>query len=158
MPDRRTPFTVADERTTLLDFLRYLRESVCLKAIGLPEADARRALVPSGTSVLGLVKHLTMADTVWFQHRLGGLDVRVPPDTLADDDTIESVVAAYRAAAAVSDDVVLGIDDLDQVCARTDERGPLTARWVLVHMVEETARHAGHADILREQLDGSVGR
>jgi hypothetical protein len=67
MPDRRTPFVNTNERETLVTFLAYLREAVVVKAEGLSEEDARRALVPSGTSLLGLVKHLTMVEVSWFQ-------------------------------------------------------------------------------------------
>jgi uncharacterized damage-inducible protein DinB len=159
MSDRRTPFLHAGEREMLVAFLDYLRESVEAKAAGLAEADARRPMVPSGTSVLGLVKHLTMVEVAWFHWAFAGLDVAVPPGDLADDDTAASVLACYRAARERSNELVAGCDDLDRLCARQSlAPEPMSLRWVLVHMVEETGRHAGHADIVRELIDGTVGR
>jgi hypothetical protein len=86
------------------------------------------------------------------------MNVRVPSEELLPTETVSEVVAAYEAVVQVSNRIVHA-SDLEQQCARaptTDE--PLSLRWVLVHMVEETARHAGHADILREQIDGQTGR
>lgn len=159
MPDRRTPFTIADERRTLLDFLDYLRESVILKLAGIADEGARRPGVPSGTSLMGLVKHLTRVEISWFQFGFAGLDVEIPDDRLTADDTSETVAAGYRAAIAKSNEIVAGCDDLETRSRRAlVAPEAMTMRWVLVHMVEETGRHAGHADILREQIDGSVGR
>jgi hypothetical protein len=159
MPDRRTPFVNTDERGTLVAFLDYLRDGIVVKVEGLAEEDARRTLVPSGTNVLALVKHLTMVEVLWFQSSFAGLDVRVPSDRLRDDDRIENVVAAYRAACARSNEIVSEASDLSARCAhKPPTTDPMSLRWILVHMVEETARHAGHADILREQLDGATGR
>lgn len=159
MADRRTPFVNTGERETLVAYLDYLREAIVVKADGLSEADARRALVPSGTSVLGLVKHLTMVEVSWFQWSFAGLDVRVPAGELADDDSVDSLITEYRAATASNNEIVAGERDLSVLCARKPPTtDPMSLRWVLVHMIEETARHAGHADILREQLDGETGR
>jgi uncharacterized damage-inducible protein DinB len=159
MPDRRTPLNLVSEKETLRDFLGYLRDSVALKVAGLDDEVSRRPLVQSGTSLLGLIKHLTSVEIVWFQHSFAGLDVIVPSDDLDPDDRIHSVVSAYRAAHRRSNEIIDACDDIERLCARpltTPE--PLSLRWVLVHMVEETARHAGHADILREQIDGVTGR
>ena len=159
MADRRTPFPVAGERETLRQFLDYLRESIVLKARGVEDHTVRRALVPSGTSLLGLVKHLTRVEAAWFQWCFAGRDVWVPDGELAPDDTTDGVIAAYEAAITTSNEIVDGCHDLDRRCARKGTAPePMTMRWILVHMVEETGRHAGHADILREQLDGSTGR
>ena len=159
MPDRRTPFANSSERDTLVAFLDYVRDAVVIKLDGLAEDDARRALVPSGTNLLGLVKHLTMVEVSWFQWSFAADDVRIPTDRLDEADTVASVIAAYRAACTRNNEVVAAEPDLSKLCARkppTTE--PMSLRWVLVHMVEETARHAGHADILREQVDGETGR
>ncbi len=159
MQDRRTPFTIGSERQTLVEFLDYLRESMVLKLTGLDEDSARRELVPSGTNLLWLVKHLTLVEIAWFHYAFAGLDVRVPSDRLTDDDTAESVVAGYKKAIATSNEIVEACADLDRRSARASTAPqPMTLRWVLIHMVEETARHAGHADILREQIDGQTGR
>jgi uncharacterized damage-inducible protein DinB len=132
---------------------------VALKTDGLDEPSARRSTVPSGTSVLGLVKHLTAVEQLWFQYSFAGREVDLSSDALEPTDTIESVVAAHRETYLANDAIVSACDDLDRLCERaltTPE--PLSLRWVLVHMVDETARHAGHADIIREQLDGATGR
>ena len=142
-----------------MDFLDYLRESVIMKVNGLDEKAARRSGVPSGTSLLGLIKHLTTVEAVWFQFAFVGRDDTVPGDEIEPADTVTSAVAAYRHAIRTSNDIVDQCNDLDRLCARAPTTPePLSLRWLLVHMVEETARHAGHADILREQIDGQTGR
>ena len=159
MPDRRTPFVNTSERETLVEFLDYVREAVVVKAQGLSAEAARRALVPSGTSLLGLVKHLTTVEVSWFQWSFAGDDVRVPGDRVKDGDTVASAVGAYRAATARNNEIVAAVGDLSTMCARKPPMTePMSLRWILVHMIEETARHAGHADILREQIDGETGR
>jgi hypothetical protein len=159
MADRRTPFVNAGERETLLAFLDYLREAIVVKATGLDAESVRRPGVPSGTSLLGLVKHLTMAETLWFQWAFAGLDVTIPPDTLSAADTAESVIAAYRDAIRRNNAILAAEPELTVLGARRHrDVGPMSLRWVLVHMIEETGRHAGHADILREQIDGQTGR
>ncbi|MGH9079459.1 MAG: DinB family protein [Acidimicrobiales bacterium] len=159
MPDRSTPKRLTGEKETLLDFLDYLRESVILKVDGLDQEAARRSSVPSGTSLLGLVKHLTTVEAVWFQFAFAGRTDTVPGDEVEPPDTVTTAVAAYRNAIQVSNDIVGACNDLDHLCARAPTTPqPLSLRWLLVHMVEETARHAGHADILREQIDGQTGR
>jgi uncharacterized damage-inducible protein DinB len=157
--DHRTPFTVAGEKQTLCDFLDYLRAAIDRKASGLDEAAARRSPVASGTSLLGLVKHLTFVEVMWFQWSFAGSDVPLPSGELEPGDTTTSVLDAYRAACRRANEIVAAHDDLDEVCARkAPGYEPLSLRWLLVHMVEETARHAGHADIIREQIDGATGR
>jgi uncharacterized damage-inducible protein DinB len=159
MADRRTPLRLTTEEETLQEFLDYLRESVILKAEGLTEDAVRVSLVPSGTTLLGLVKHLVVVETMWLHYAFAGLDVDLGRDGLEPADTIASVTAAYRSTAEGSNRIIADCDDLERLCARTlTTPEPLSLRWVLVHLVEETARHAGHADILREQIDGSVGR
>ncbi|RKS69117.1 uncharacterized protein DUF664 [Actinomadura pelletieri DSM 43383] len=159
--DVRPPSLNSDERTTLLTFLDYLRESVVAKATGVSDEAARAPGVPSGTSLLGLVKHLTRVELNWFVWAYEGADVPMwdheePP---RDDETAEDLVAAYREAVARSNAITAACPDLDREGVRSlRETSPPSMRWVLVHMIEETARHAGHADILRERIDGSVGR
>ncbi len=159
MTDRRTPFDLTGEKGTLLAFLDYLRESIILKVEDLDEEAARTSTVPSGTSLLGLVKHLTVVELTWFQVTLAGLDSPFPDENVEPTDTVASVVDAYRATIVANNTIVDAYNDLDGLCARAfRRREPLSLRWLLVHMVEETARHAGHADILREQIDGRTGR
>ncbi len=159
MADRRTPFVNAGERDTLVVFLDYLRDCVVAKLQGLDAVHARTSHVPTGTSILGLVKHLTFAEVAWFQYAFAGRDVTFPASELVPADDARSVVAAYRSATAISNEITAACDDLDRRSARlATAPEPMSLRWVLVHMIEETARHAGHADILRELTDGETGR
>ncbi|MFF2568765.1 DinB family protein [Streptomyces sp. NPDC058084] len=156
------PHGGTDERSTLLPFLGYLREAVAAKAEGVDPRLARRPGVPSGTSLLGLVKHLTAVETHWFVRTFEGADVPMPDlgMEVAEDVTAARVLADYREACRRSDEIVAGCPDLETVSARPAGQAHVhrSLRWILVHMIEETARHAGHADILREQADGAVGR
>ncbi|MFF3291668.1 DinB family protein [Streptomyces sp. NPDC003023] len=159
--DLRPPSLDADEKTTLVTFLDYLREAVAAKATGLTDAAAATPGVPSGTSVLGLIKHLTAVELNWFAWAYAGEDIPLQDDESqpAGDEATEPALAAYHRAIERSNKIIHACDDLDRPGARSlRETSPPTMRWVLVHMIEETARHAGHADILREQIDGCVGR
>ena len=155
MTDVEPPAVVAGEKQTLVAYLRYLREAVIRKVEGLPDVEARRPAVVSGTSPLGLIKHLTGAELVWLEWAFLGLD---PMPELGMEvsatDTVEGCVAEYRKAGKCADAILASLDDLDAVSVREGR----TLRWILVHLVEELARHAGHLDILRELFDGSAGR
>ena len=158
---------VADERTTLGAFLDFYREVMKAKVRGVSEEDARRRLVPSDTTLASLIKHLARVEVSWFQHRLDqrpleelphlkrvlddlDLDFQVDPD-----ETVEMLVARYDEECAASREIAAR-KELDDVVPHP-VLGEVSMRWILVHMIEETARHAGHADILREQIDGSTG-
>jgi hypothetical protein len=128
---------------------------------GLTEAQVRRSLVPSRTTLLGLVKHATFVEKVWFDEAVtcrSRAEIGLPatPDesfVLAGGDTIETIRRAHREACEASRRTAssLGLDDL----LRGNRRGPLPLRWVYLHLLRELAQHCGHADILREQiLDG----
>ncbi|MDT0346163.1 DinB family protein [Streptomyces litchfieldiae] len=159
--DLRPPSINADEKTTLLAFLDYLREAVAAKAAGLPEQTARTPGVPSGTSLLRLVKHLTAVEFNWFTWSYTGAEVPLADDEsdVPPDETAATLLTAYREAIARSNEIARACDDLNRPGARSlRETPPPTMRWILTHMIEETARHAGHADILREQIDGTTGR
>jgi uncharacterized damage-inducible protein DinB len=159
MADRNVPRTRGDERQILVDFLDYLRESVVLKVVGVPEAEARRPMVASGTSLLGIMKHLVRVEIAWFQFSFSGHDVRVRTDQLSDADRVQPIVDSYRQEVTRSNEIVGACPDLSQLSRRAIRTSdPMPLRWVLVHMIEETGRHAGHADILREQIDGVTGR
>ncbi len=129
---------------------------------GLNEDQARRSLVPSRTTLLGLVKHATFVEKVWFDEALTGrsrAEIGIPagPDesfVLDDDDTIATVGQAYRDACASSRRAVstLNLEDI----VHGNRRGPLPLRWVYLHVLRELAQHCGHADILREQLLSAV--
>jgi hypothetical protein len=157
----------AGEREVLETFLDAYREEIKTKLRGLSEEDARRRLVPSVTTIGGMVKHLRWAEMGWFQRTLAAVPPGdlppVPwsdedPDAdfrLADDDTVESVIAGYDAECARSRETAARFELTDT--AHHHSAGEVSLRWIYLHMIEETARHAGHADILREQLDGSTG-
>ena len=158
MADAKPPALVgASERATLRALMDFQRESIVRKLDGLTEDEARRQLVPSGTSLLWLVTHLTMAELLWICQRFAGEQVSLPGPELRDEDTIESVVAGYRAAWARVD-AVADAAPLDARCAEPGRASTVDLRWIILHLLEETARHAGHADILRELIDGSTGR
>ncbi|MFE7563858.1 DinB family protein [Kitasatospora sp. NPDC057500] len=161
--DLRPPGINADEHTTLLAFLDYLRDCVIAKTEGLSDEDARRPGVDSGTSLLWLVRHLAAVELNWFLWAYRGDDVEPWDDDAPSpgDETVAGAVAEYRAAVARANEVIAGAAEvLDRPGVRSLRPGAEapSMRWLLVHMIEETARHAGHADILRERLDGSTGR
>ena len=149
------------EFDTALAFLSFARHCVLKKTDGLTDEQLRRVLVDSGTSLLGLVQHLAEAERFWFGHQLVGTDwnaddengMTVPPDRAADD-----VLLDYRATIEVSDRNIRTVGDPNACMAVPIEGNRHTLRWVMAHMTSETARHAGHADILREQIDGTTGR
>jgi Protein of unknown function (DUF664) len=132
-------------------------ELLVRKITGAGEAAARRPVVGSGTTLLWLVRHMTRAEILWVAVRFAGQDVPVPDDAVQAGDTIPGAVAGYRAAWAQADSIT-GAASLDQPGRRSPAEGPVNLRWVLTHLLEETARHAGHADILRELIDGTTGR
>lgn len=159
---RRVPFT-GEEKESLHVSLDRHRDVVLWKLEGLDDEQLRRPMTPTGTNLLGLVKHLGAVEYGWFCETFGreveplpfeedepDADLRVEPhETTAD------IVAFYGRARAAADRV---IEDLP-----LDELGTawfgdaVSMRWVLIHMIEETARHAGHMDILRELIDGATG-
>lgn len=160
MPDKtdhRPPPTSAGEKATLMEFLNYLRRAMVSNVQGAPEPQVRSSGVPSGTSVLGLVKHLSYVERFYFL----GEDVSDWSATFrpTPDDTVEGVLASYEEAVAQANAVISACEDLSQPAPRPSRpQSAPTMRWILVHMIEETGRHAGHADILREQIDGATGR
>ncbi|MBB4749877.1 DinB family protein [Actinoplanes lobatus] len=125
---------------------------------GLTEEQARRSLVPSRTTLLGLVKHATFVEKVWFDEAITGrsrdeIGIPATPDesfVLTGEDTVDSVRAAYRETCEASRKATagLGLDDV----VTGNRRGPLPLRWVYLHVLREFAQHCGHADILREQI------
>lgn len=142
----------------LVAVLEGLRAAVLKKLAGLSEPDARRSTVGSGTNVAGLVQHLTFAESTWFGGlvaesgaRRGARSMRVDPAV-----TLRQLRAEYRAACEASNAAVAAVGDPDAVVQLNGRS--VTPRTVLLGMIEETARHAGHADIIREQLDGRTGR
>jgi hypothetical protein len=150
------------ERAGLCEFLDMQREALIEKLHGVSDADARRASTVSSLSLLSLVKHSAIWERRWFQVVVAGRSVagewpEVQPQDenafrLTDDDTVETVVTYYREQIAASQEILRTVE-LDAPCAWPGIAGNL--RWVAMHMIEETARHAGHADIIRETIDSS---
>jgi hypothetical protein len=153
------------EREQLAGFLDFLRATVVMKAKGLTDEQARRSLLPSELmTVAGLLSHLAYVEQYWFgivfDGRLDPWAERMKTDVDAEfraalDIPLPTLIADYEAQCQLSRDIVAKLD-LD--AAATTGRGqPVNLRWVLIHMIEETGRHAGHLDLLRELLDGSTG-
>jgi hypothetical protein len=162
--DEEDLVAVATERDTLEGFLDYHRRVLPGKLRGLSEEDARRRLVPSLTTMLGLVSHAAAVERNWFQHYLAGTPREeiagnargdAPSWDVAADKTIAGVIAEFESACAISRQIAAGFA-LDQTVPR-DELGQVSLRWIYVHIIREHARHIGHADILREQIDGATG-
>lgn len=157
MADQKPPKLDDDERATLLALWNFQRDSFVRKVSGVDDAAARASIVPSGTSLLWLTKHMALAEAIWLVHRFAGSGEPLPDDRVHPDDTIAAALAGYRRTRARVDDIVAAAG-LDARCADPDNDAPVNLRWVLMHLLEETARHAGHADILRELVDGATGR
>ena len=149
------------ERQVLEVFLDLYRDIVKRKLAGLSDQQIRQRHVPSQTTLGGLVKHLTAVEREWFQGVLARLPAEpgaLPQDDdwiLTSDETTQSLIAEYDRACAASRQTASGftLDD----CVPHARMGQVSLRWIYVHMIEESARHAGHADILREQTDGATG-
>jgi uncharacterized damage-inducible protein DinB len=162
--DENEQFALASEREALENFLDAQREGLIRKIEGLDDERARKAPTASSLSLLGLVKHAALWERRWFQVVMGGREFpnewptvkRGDADLMVgENDTVEHWVVYYREQIEQSRAVAASMD-LDSPCARTDII-ECNVRYVLFHMIEETARHAGHADIIRETLDGSRG-
>lgn len=158
-----TPELPRDEKCILLRSMERHRDAVLWKLDGLDDTQLRQPMVPSGTSLLGLVKHLAAVEYGWFCEPFGIETEPLPFDDndpeadlrLRDDETTADVLAFYSRARAAANAAIeaTGLD-----AEGTSWLGEtVTMRWVLVHMIEETARHAGHVDILRELIDGKIG-
>lgn len=159
---------LGDERATLVEFLRGQRLTLQLKCEGLDAAQlARRAVEPSTMSLLGLVRHMAEVERGWFRRRFAGRDVpkRYQSDTepdgdfdgaVADQAVVDEAWAAWRDEVAFSERFTRDTD-LDFV-GRDGAGEPISLRELLVHMIEEYARHNGHADLLRERIDGRIGQ
>jgi uncharacterized damage-inducible protein DinB len=156
----------AGELETLTGFLDWFRVIAPNKSRGLSDSDASRAIDPTGMSVLGVVKHLAWAERLWFRYRFAGEDLpdmetggdNAPTFVLEPGDTVASVLALYDEEVEHSRRITGTASSLEEVAVRDHPLwGNVSLRWLLVHMIEETARHAGHLDIMRELLDGTTG-
>ena len=168
---RTDPALDADEATILAQFLDFHRATLLWKIEGLTADQlSARPVASTELTLAGLVKHLALVEDDWFQCIFSGLGLSEPwtsapfdddPDWefhTAPTDSPEDLIALYEAACARSREVVNAAASLDQSSVGRSRRGDVfTLRWILLHMIEETARHNGHADILREALDGATG-
>jgi hypothetical protein len=155
------------ERATLMGYLHDRRLTLELKCSGLdPTAMALRSVPPSNLSLLGLIRHLTDVEQYWFRHAMGRQELRWPYRTESDPDAalngavpdpevVEQAWAGWRAEVEFADRLVAEAPGLDLVGANGSQ--PISLREVLVIMLDEYARHCGHADFLRERIDGRVG-
>jgi len=166
--ERIDPPLVADERTMLDSWLDYHRATLLMKCAGLTDAELkRRSADPSSLSLLGLVRHMTEVERSWFRRRIAGEDApplyytpQGPDDDFdaVDDADSRAMFAAFNAEVERCRALAAGVS-LDTVVpnTRNDGRGDFSVRWIYVHMIEEYARHNGHADLLRERIDGAIG-
>jgi uncharacterized damage-inducible protein DinB len=162
---RSDPPPKGDELEVLGGFLDFLREAIVIKVTGVDDDDLRHPMTPSGVSLLGIVKHLAYVERWWFARTFSGLDVAFPftdDDPHADwriepDDRTEVILDLYRTEIERARAVVAASRPDDLSAKEGRHGGPYSLRWIMTHMIEETGRHAGHADILREQLDGATG-
>ncbi|MFI5691636.1 DinB family protein [Kribbella sp. NPDC051586] len=154
----------AGEREALEAFLDSHREVTADKLRGLSEADARRRLVPSATTPIGLVKHLTGVERNWFHHILAGRPrEEIPGESrggdeswqVADTETVDAILTAFEETCAESRRITTHLSPDHQVPHPAG--GRVSLRWIYLHLIREHARHNGHADILREQIDGTTG-
>lgn len=145
-----------DETELLLKFLQMQgRDIVVAKVDGLTEEQARWVPAETANPLVGLINHLAHVERRWIDSGfLGGPRVRDPEELRPPELTVADAVARYRDAWAHTDEVVRA-HSLDEISRRED--ADLTLRWIVLHLIEETARHAGHADITRELIDGTVG-
>jgi uncharacterized damage-inducible protein DinB len=167
---RPEPDTSGPDRLLLRQFLDLLRATVLWKTEGLDRAQMARQLPPSSLTLAGIVYHLALVEESWFEERFAGAAAREPwsgVDWDADPDwefraaaelDPDEVRARYRAAIERSNAVYDAAESLDRLSAKPKRDGRhVDLRWIAIHMIEETARHAGHADLLREAIDGMTG-
>ncbi|MFC9663926.1 DinB family protein [Nocardia sp. NPDC127606] len=155
-----TTITTGTERTIIENTLDRNREALIATARGLSDADSRRRLVASLTTPISLIKHAAAAERIWFQRFWAGLDEaecdgysRRDEGTfaVADDESPADVIAEFERASNRSREIAARFD-LDDT-KHNPREGTISMRWTLLAMIEEFARHAGHGDILREQID-----
>lgn len=135
-----------------------LRASVLRKLAGLSDGEARHSTVDSGTNLAGLVQHLTFVESMWFEEIVAGQKVARGHRSMQVDPSVSlrNLRAEYRAACTASNEIIAAVGDGNVSVVRNGKVREL--RSVLLTVIEETARHAGHADIIREQIDGQIGR
>lgn len=160
MPDYEIR-TSTDEKELLTSFLDRQRDAMVAIGDGLSDEDLRRRLVPSMTTILGMMKHIALCERWWFQDVFEGRPCEYPifeDDWDADfrvepTETTQDILDLYRTERSIADEIIAA-HNLDDVSVNSTNRPPCTLRWTILHVAFDIARHAGHADILREQLDG----
>jgi uncharacterized damage-inducible protein DinB len=152
------PFGGGDERDLLLAWLTYLRGAVLRKLDGLSDDQARWRPEGKLISLLGVVNHLTHVEWRWIDGGFFGAEVSRSEEEFhpGPELTVSAARAAYLERASSTEVAVRSIGSIDTPCARRSKKGT-DLRWVLLHLINETARHAGHADVVRELLDGTTG-
>ena len=164
-PTRQRPAFTADQRTALLGWYDLQRGIVVLKCEGLSDEDARRSVIPGSPmmTAAGIVSHLVWAEQLWFEHAFLGRDFDGPgwdgvddSEFVVGDRTLAEVLAAYDAQCRRSDEVIAAHDLDDPGVGGQFPSAGASLGWMLLHMLEETARHAGHLDLVRELLDGET--
>lgn len=153
MTDAKPPRIAGTDRDVLCALLRYQRESFVRKVTGVVNDAARTSPVASGTNLLWLAQHMADAEHTWIIARFAGR--AIPQDLAEAPESIIEAIGRYRRTWSVVDDIIASAN-MSDLCH--DREPPVDLRWILAHLLEETARHAGHADILRELIDGSTGR
>ena len=167
--ERAEPGLRAGERDMLTGWLDYHRATLLWKCEGLTDEQLReRSVPPSGLCLLGLVRHLTECERGWFRQVLLGEDVpglywtpENPDGDFNDTGSADgaTVLRTWEQACDAAREAVASVDDLDAPSKKADGQTgePFSLRWILTHMIEEYARHNGHADLLRERIDGATG-
>jgi uncharacterized damage-inducible protein DinB len=142
----------------LLRSLDQARKGALKKLDGLSEDNARRSTVASGTNLAGLIQHLTFVESLWFEQIVGGRSTPRGTRSMQVDPsvTLAQLRAAYKASWAVSDEIIKALGDGDAPVERNGKQHDL--RWAIDVVLGETRQHTGHADIIREQIDGRTGR
>lgn len=170
--ERRSVPYAADERTTLLAYLDWHRDTLRVKTEGLDAGQLSSAHPPADLTLGGMLKHLAYVEDWWLGVNFAGDPPRPPFDDVdwdadgdwdwhsAADQTPEELRALYDGFVARSDEILAATDSLDAIAQRRHPHTGegLSLRWIVVHLIEEYARHNGHADLIREAIDGSTGQ
>ena len=161
---RTEPPLTGDEREMLIGYLNWQRDTLLCKLDGLSDEQVKQRLAPSTMTLLGMVKHLTDVEHSWMHEQFLGEDPlplgeegaarfwRIEPD-----DTTAGIIAAYREACADVDTIIQAHDLTTPAKATSSGGREVWLRWMVLHLIEETARHLGHADLIREAIDGQTG-
>jgi uncharacterized damage-inducible protein DinB len=164
--NRSEPPIAGTEKDILIGFLNFLRDTIVFKMEGLTDEEVRRPHQTSGLTLLGMMKHLAYVERSWFQRTFLGEEIDVPfteddPDAdwrIEPNESTQDIIDLYRQEIAISNRVIAnhGLNEVIRSFHRPEREG-MQLRWIVTHLIEETARHCGHADLMREAIDGQVG-